>query len=402
MFRLRFISAVASFASLLLLISTIPGCHRGEGDAERRELPVVTVASPLEWSVIDYGEYPVPSMTGNSTVDIRSRVSGYLWNINFESGKEVAKDHLLFVIDQRPYKADLDKAKSQVESCEARWNRAKADLKRANELIEGKAISKEDFDRIVSDEKESFAALEGAKAASQQAQNNMDYTEIRAPVAGRVGRNLIDEGNLVQADNTLLTNLVNADPIYVYFYIPEGKLNQLIKERIESAQAGEPNSKLSDVPVELQMEGETGFPHRGHLNFIDNRIKSTTGLIPLRAEFPNPDLGNGVRMLVAGGHGKIRIPFSDPYKALCLPEAAVMTDQSDKIVYAVNDKDEIVRKKVELGEVYDGLQIVKKGLLPSDRIVINGAIRVRPGMKVKVEAGKIEEPAKPKEIEEKK
>jgi RND family efflux transporter MFP subunit len=387
--------------AILLLVPAISGCHSGESGKQERELPAVTAANPLEWTVVDHEEYPVPTITGNNTVDIRSRVSGYLWKIEFESGKEVEKDQLLFVIDQRPYKADLEKAKSEVDACDARLIRTKADLVRAQELIEGKAISKEDFDRIVSDEREANAASEGAKATMQQAQNNMDYTEIRAPFGGRIGRNLIDVGNLVQADNTLLTNIVCADPIFVYFYIPEATLNKLIKERIDNKDAGGANQKLSDIPVDLQVEGESGYPHQGHLNFIDNRIKSTTGVISVRAEFPNPSRGDGVRNIVAGGHGKIRIPFSDPYKALCVPEDAVSNDQSQKIVYVVDDKDVITRRPVALGEIHDGLQVITKGLAPADRVVINGAILVRPGMKVKVEAGKIPEPPKTEETKPK-
>ena len=385
--------------ALAVILLTIPACQGEKMQPEGRDLPLVTVSYPIVKPIVDYKYYTVREIGPIQSVEIRARVSGYLDKIEFKPGAEVKAGQVLFVIDQRPYKADLDKAKSEVAACEARWTRAEADLERAKQLIGSKAISKEDYDRITSNDAESKAALEGAKATLEQAQNNWDYTVIKAPFAGRISRNLIDVGNLVQAnaaESTLLTDIVDSSWVYAYFDMDEPTLLQLIRERIQDAKKAaaaaknvaegekiEIDNDLSKIPVKMRVGNDTDFAYSGFLDFADNQINKSTGTISIRAKFENPKLAGNMRALVAGGHGEISVPVSDEYQAMLVPADAIQFDQSREVLYVVNDKDVVVSKPVKTGDLHGDLRVIREGIRPTDRIIVEGAIRVRPGVTVK-------------------
>lgn len=405
------------FLALAILFSTIPACQKQEAKPQGGQPPVVTVSYPVIKPIIDYRYYTVRELGAEESVDIRARVSGYLDKIDFTPGAEVKIGDELFVIDQRPFVADLDKAKSDVSMYEARLIRATADVDRAKQLLAGNAIPKEDYDKYISTEAETKASLEGAKAARQQAQNNLDYSVVKAPVNGRVSRNLIGKGNLVRADDTLLTTIVDSSYIYAYFDMEEPVLLQLIRERIEDAKKGKIDAKyleeqdkkkidndLSNVVVKMRVGNDPDFDYTGHLDFVDNQINLTTGTIPVRAKFENPkEIGN-MRSLVVGGHGDIRIPVTDEYQTMLVPVSAIQLDQSLEVLFVVNDKNEVVSKPVKTGEIHDGLRVIREGISPTDRIIVDGFLRVRPGVTVtpknaeelaapqKAEAGKTEKP----------
>lgn len=386
------------FLCVAILLAAVPACQKQAPVTKTAEAPVVTVSLPTIRPVIDYRDYTVRELGAEESVDIRARVSGYLEQINFKPGQEVKIGDVLFVIDQRPFKADLDRAISDVSLYEARLIRATADLRRAKELLDSKSIAQEDYDKYVATEAETKASLEGAKAARDQAQNNLDYTTIKAPVNGRISRELIGKGNLVRADDTLLTTVVDSSFIYAYFDMDEPTLLRLIRERIEDAKKGQVDAKyvaeqdkskinndLSSIVVSMRVGNDADFAYSGHLDFVDNQINLTTGTIPIRAKFENPALAGNMRKLVVGGHGDIRVPISDEYKAMLVPDSAVQFDQSRQVLYTVNDKNVVVTKPVKTGELHGDMRVILEGIQPTDRVIVEGFMRVRTGATVKPE-----------------
>jgi RND family efflux transporter MFP subunit len=389
---------LAVFASIAVLFAAVPACQKQAPVTKTAEAPVVTVSPPTIKAVIDYRDYTVRELGAEESVDIRARVSGYLEQINFKPGQEVKIGDVLFVIDQRPFKADLDRAISDVKLYEARLIRATADLQRAKQLIDSNSIPKEDYDKYVATESETKAALEGAKAAREQAQNNLDFATIKAPVNGRISRELIGKGNLVRADDTLLTTIVDSSYIYAYFDMDEPTLLRLIRERIDDAKKGQVDANyiaeqdksklsgdLSSVVVSMRVGNDTDFAYTGHLDFVDNQINLSTGTIPIRAKFDNPAQAGNMRKLVVGGHGDIRVPISDEYQAMLVPDAAIQFDQSRQVLYTVNDKDVVVTKPVKTGELHGDMRVILEGIQPTDRVIVEGFMRVRTGATVKPE-----------------
>jgi RND family efflux transporter MFP subunit len=401
---------VSYFVATAILLLSLSACKQEKAEPRGAEPPVVTVSYPVIKPVVDYRSYVVRELGGEESVEIRARVSGYLEKTDFKPGAEVKVGDELFVIDQRPFIADLEKAKSEVSLYEARLIRAKADLDRAQQLIDSKSISKEDFDKMVGNKAETEASLEGAKAARQQAQNNLDFTVIKAPVNGRISRDLLSKGNLVRADDTLLTTIVDSSYIYAYFDMDEPTLLQLIRERIEDAKQDEVDAKevekldkskvrnnLSEVPVKMRVGNDANFAFTGHLDFIDNQINLSTGTIPIRAKFENPKQIGDMRLLVVGGHGDVSIPVTDEYKAMLVPAEAIQFDQSREVLYTVNDKNVVVTKPVKTGEAHDGMRVIREGIQPTDRVIVDGFMRVRQGATVTPKT--VEELAAPKKAE---
>jgi RND family efflux transporter MFP subunit len=366
--------SVGAGSALVLTFSlALAGCtERPTG--ESASAPVqVSVSYPVERDVTNYAEYTGRTESVES-VQIRARVSGYLEKINFQEGMIVKEGDVLYEIDPRPYKAVLDQAKGNVDSLDARLKRQDADLKRAEKLVGTAAMSREDFDKIVGDRGETAASLVAQQAAVAQAQLNLDFTKVLAPVSGRVSRLLITRGNLVTADNTVLTTLVSLDPMWVYFDVDERtvlRVRQLIREgKAKSARDGE-------IPVFLGLANEEGFPHRGTINFVDNQINPKTGTLRLRGVFPNKD-----DVLAPGLFARVRVPIGFPHQTLLLSDRALDSDQGQKIVYIVNQDNEVVSRPVRLGALHDGLREITDGLKPRERVIVNGLQQVRPGVTV--------------------
>jgi multidrug efflux system membrane fusion protein len=356
------------------------GCNKSN-QSMAPPAPAVTATQPVQREVIEWDEFP-GRLDAVDAVEVRARVSGYLQSIHFKEGAEVKKGDLLFVIDPRQYQAELDRAEADLRQAETRFELASNDLARAERLLKSKAISEEEADSRNKAKREAEAAIQSAQASVENAKLNVEYTHITAPIDGRISRKMITEGNLVngnQGQSTLLTTIVSLDPIYCYFDAPEPsvlKYQQLAKE----GKGG--NLRDGRVPCEVELANETGFPHKGVLDFVDNRVDPGTGTLRVRGILPNPGPD---RVLQPGYFARVRVPGSAKYLALMIPDQAVGTDQGQKFIYVVNDQDAVEYRTVKLGPLIEGLRVVREGLKPKDWVVINGLMAIRPGAKVKPE-----------------
>jgi RND family efflux transporter MFP subunit len=348
--------------------------------------PAVTVSTPLQKEITEWDEF-TGQFAAVDYVEVRARVSGYLTEIHFQDGQMVKQGDLLFVIDPRPYEATLAVAQAQLGQGLAQMDLAQRQLERSADLKNKGFEAVSSYDQRVSDLKVAAAAVESAKATIRSAQLNVEFTRITAAVSGRISNHLVSIGNLVSggeggAGTTLLTTVVSLDPIYFNFDMSEG--DYLAYQRATEKGLMK-STRDNSVPVALHLNDEKGWPHEGKLNFVDNQVDRNSGTIRVRAQFPNPDY-----FLTAGQFGRIRIPGSEPYQAILVPDAAVVTDQSRKIVMVVRDDGTVEPKVVRTGPTYDNLRIIRSGLAPTDRIVIDGLLRARPGAKVTPQPGKIE------------
>jgi RND family efflux transporter MFP subunit len=338
--------------------------------------PKVTVNQPIIRDVVESDEY-TGRLEAVEAVDIRARVNGYLQSVHVTDGAIVKKGALLFVIDPRPYQAELNRARAQLAQAIARFERTQKDFARAQQLVKSRAISQEEVDTRSADQRQAEEAVRAARAAVEAAQLNVEFTQVKAPISGRISREFVTVGNLINggaADSTLLTLIVSLDPIYCYFDVDERSYLKYSRLWQNSTSAASHQVK---TPVDLGLADETGFPHHGHLDFIDNRLDPNTGTITGRAVIPNPDL-----TLTPGLFARIRLPGSSQYEALLLPDEAIGTDQTQRFAFVVNDQNTVEYRRVELGPIIDGLRVVRNGLQPEEWVMVNGVQRVRAGMKV--------------------
>ena len=347
--------------------------------------PAVTVSAPLKKEIVEWDEF-TGQFAAVDYVEVRARVSGYLTEIHFEDGQMVKQGDLLFVIDPRPYEATLAAARAQLGQGMAQLDLAQKQLERSSELKTKGFEPVANYDQRVSEVKVAAASVESAKAAIRSAELNVEFTQIKAAVSGRISNHLVSVGNLVSggegSSTTLLTTIVSLNPIYFNFDMSES--DYLAYQR--ATQKGLMKStRDNSVAVSLHLTDEKGWPHEGKLNFVDNQVDRLSGTIRVRAAFANPDF-----FFTAGQFGRIRIPGSEPYEAILVPDSAVVTDQSRKIVMTVRDDGTVEPKVVRAGPSYDNLRIIRDGLTASDRIIIDGLMRARPGAKVTPQPGKIE------------
>jgi RND family efflux transporter MFP subunit len=343
------------------------------------------VVQPVAREVIEWDEY-IGRLESPETVEIRARVSGYLAKVHFREGKEVKKGDLLFTIDRRPYQAEYDLAEAQLQRAESQADLAKNDSERAKRLILTKAISEEDFDTKAKTYLAALAAVKSARATMESARLNLEFTEIRAPIDGRISSALITEGNLVSggisgAGASLLTTLVSLDPLYCY-----GSADELaILKYIQLSREGRRESaRDKEIPAEMGLANETGFPHKGHMDFVDNRVDPSTGTLRARGVFTNSD-----HSLSPGFFARLRIPGSGKYPALLIPDRALGSDQSQKFVYVVGGDRKIEVHPVKIGPIIEGLRVVKEGLKGGEQVVVEGLMRVRPGIVVEPKPGEV-------------
>lgn len=379
--RHGFPRALAAAATALLLA----GC--GGGEPQQPPAPEVTVATPLSRPVTDWDEY-TGRLAAPESVEVRARVSGYLAATPFDEGALVRKGDLLFVVDPRPYRAVLDEARGDLTAARARLELAERDVERARQLFAARTIAERDLDTRIAERKSAAAAIAAAEARVQAAELDLEFCEVRAPIAGRVGRRLVTVGNLVTGgaqDASLLTTIVSVDPIHVYVNADQSAY--LRYQRLAQA-GGRPSSRDKPNPVRMALADEQGFPHQGHMDFVDNQVDPATGTIQGRAVFPNPD---GV--LTPGLFARVQIVGEGPYDALLVPDQAVGTDQAQRIVFVVGDDNVVRAQPVVLGRQEGPLRVIRSGLQPGDRVVINGIQRARPGATVKPVPGAIEDPA---------
>jgi RND family efflux transporter MFP subunit len=338
--------------------------------------PAVTVANPVKRVVIDQDEY-VGRFVAVDSVEIRARVSGYLDRVDFTDGQTVKQGDLLFSIDKRPFQTTLDQAKANLAQSRANLAFAEADLARGAQLVRERTITEQTFDQRTQVKRVAEASVQAQEAAVRQASLDLEFTELKAPVAGRIGDRRVSPGNLVTggtAGNTsLLATIVSTDPIRFEFTFDEA--SYLRYERL--AQGREVTSRDGSVIVALKLIDEQDFTHQGRMDFVDNVIDRSSGTIRGRAVFSNPD-----RVFTPGMFGRVRVPGSPSYNALLVSDAAIGTEQTRKYVLVV-DSDNIVRMKyVTLGQAFNNQRVIKSGLQEDDRVIVNGLMRARPNQKV--------------------
>jgi len=331
----------------------------------------VSVAAVLEKQVNDWEEF-TGKLEAVENVAVRPRVSGTIDKIYFKEGNEVKQGDLLFLIDPRPFDAELKRAEADTARADAQVELAKTQLARSEELVKSGFISRQGLDEKIHAEREAMASLRAAQANLTGARLNVEYARVRAPIAGRIGKAEVTEGNLVSGGSggqaTLLTTLVSLDPIHAYFEADEQIFLRYTRMGREGAQR---------TPVLMGLSNEAGFPHEGHMDFVDNQLNPATGTIRARAVFDNKQ-----RMFTPGLFARVRITGGAPYAAALISDRAVGTDQNKKFVLVVGDNNMLAYREIKLGPVVDGLRVVREGLKVGEKIVVKGLQRVRPGMPV--------------------
>ena len=351
--------------------------------------PEVTVAAPLQKEVTDLDEYTA-RLAAVKSVDIHSRVRGYLESIHFKEGAIVNENDLLYVIDPRPYQAVLEQANANHAQAMAGLNLAESDLVRAERLFKSHTISQEVFDSRNYRKREAAAAVDAARAAVRVAQLELEYTHIKAPITGYIGKTQVTEGNLVKGgdmESTLLTTIVSLDPIYIYLTADEQTILRYLR-----MEQGSFRKTLSDKNhrVYVRLADEQVYTREGYIDFIDNRVDTATGTLEVRAVIPNPDL-----LLLPGMFVHVQIPAENAYSTLLIPDSAINVDQTLQYVFIVNQDNVAERRDVTPGHIFHGLRVIRKGLQDSDHVIINGIQRVLPGIKVNPQNGIIEEQPAP-------
>lgn len=357
--------------------------------------PAVTVAKPLVKELVEWKEF-TGQFEAVDAVDVRARVSGYLESIDFVDGQSVKKGDLLFVIEPKPYELALESAKAQLAEASAQLDLANAQLQRTSELRKKDYATVETYDERVAQVNTATASKDASTAALDQAQLNLDYTRVTAPIAGRASRHELSIGNLVIGGTTgtptLLTTIVSLDPIHFFFNVSEAD-GMTYKRLVQKGEIPSVRNERVPVQVQAQLMDETDWPLKGTIDFVDNQYDRSTGTIRVRAAFPNPDY-----FITAGQFGRIQVPMSQLHPVLLVPDAAVVTDQSTKMLFAVTPEGVVTPKPVELGPVIDGnLRIVRSGIDKDTEVIVSGLLRARPGQKVTPEQGTVEGAASPKQ-----
>jgi len=371
-------------AVLIAFASLLTGC----GEAQKQAAPPppkVTVAKPIKRTIVDQDEY-VGRFVPVDVVEVRARVSGYLDQIHFTDGQIVKQGDLLFTIDKRPYQNTLDQARANLETAKSNVVFTQSDLARGQQLVRERTISEQIYEQRAQAFRNAQAAVAASEAMVRQAELDLEYTELRAPITGRIGDRRVTIGNLVTGgaggNTTSLAMIVSVDPIRFEFTFDEASL--LRYQRLASG-SGEA-AGLGGTPVRLKLIDETHFSHEGRMDFVDNVIDRASGTIRGRAQLSNAD-----GLFTPGMFARVQVPASAPYQALMVPDAAIATEQARKFVYVV-DQDNVARQRyVTLGQVVDDLRVIKDGLSDGDRVITNGLMRVRQGQKVTPE----EQPASP-------
>jgi len=377
-------SLILSLAVIPVLLF-LPGCTRRPAPAPLPPL-TVTASKPIERQTTDYADFTGRTDAVFST-DIRPRVTGYLVGMPFKEGARVTKDQVLFEIDDRPYKAALDLAKASEDVAKAALVKAQGEYD-VGLLVQKQskdAISVQELTRRLGARDEAKANVERAKAEVVNAQLNYDWCKVRSPIDGEAGRYLLTLGNLVNADTTQLTTVVSENPIYVYFDVDENTMLDVMRTVVLPSNV-DLLAKKGGVPVLMGLADETGFPHKGYVDFGSNTVNASTGTILIRGVFDNPATRAGKRLLRPGMFVRIRLPLSKPHAALLVSETALQSDQGQKFLLLVNDQGVVEYRRVKTGPLQeDGLRVITEGLKPGERVIISRLQMVRPGIAVKVE-----------------
>ncbi len=371
--------APALLAGLFLLV----GCTR-ESPPAGPGRPVVTVAVPVEQDVTDHVDFSGKTAAVES-VQLRARVGGYLQKVDYKEGNEVKKDQVLFGIDPRPYQAELDQAQARVKAAQANLTQAEAEYRRNLRLRQtGGAVSEEDVEKSLRTRDVAAASLEAARANVVVKQLNLDFTKVLAPIDGRADKADTTLGNLISANlnaATILTNVVRLDPMYAYFDVDERTMLRLVK----MVQEGKLAAREDRAPeVRMGLGIGTDYPRRGTIDFVANQVDPSKGVVTVRGSFPNKD-----EFLRPGLFVRIRVPLGDPHKALLVSDRALGTNQGQKFLYVLDGKNRVEYRPVTVGDLHGSLREVVDGLKPGERVVVNGLLRVRPGVAVEPKPGEM-------------
>ena len=368
------IGTIAAIAAVALALAAC-GQSESKTPPAAPPAPQVTVAKPVTRQIAEHDEY-VGRFLAVDSIEVRARVSGYLDAIHFKDGQIVRKGDLLFTIDRRPFETSLAQAQASLEQVQANLAFTDADLKRAQNLPIGTVVTQQTLDQRTQAKRVAQANVSAQEQAVRQASLDLEFTELRAPVDGRIGDRRVAVGNLVAggtAGTTLLATIESVDPIRFEFTVDEGsylRYTRLAKDKADSTDLG------LTVPVKLKLIDESAFSHTGRLDFVDNAINRTTGTIRLRAVFANPN-----RTFTPGMFARLQMAAAAPTDTLLVPEVAIGAEQARKFVMVVDASNVARPKYVTLGPVVDGLRVVD-GIAPDDNVIVNGLIRARPGAKV--------------------
>jgi RND family efflux transporter MFP subunit len=367
----------------VLLVAAVPHAwyvfRGGNATAAAPQVPVVTVATPLQRQVTEWDDF-IGRFEASRSVEVRPRVSGQIVAVHFRDGQFVRRGQPLFTIDARPYRAELAEAQAGVATSRSALALAQSDLARALRLVEDDAVSKSEIDALRARVTAAQAGLAAAQARVRSRSLDVEFTTVRAPISGRISDRRVDAGNLVAAGDgpaaTLLTTINATDPLYFTF---EGSEGMFLKAKREGLGNG--------APVEIKLQDETAFTRHGKLDFTDNGLDPKSGTIRARAVVANPD-----NFLTPGMFGNMRMASGGSENALLVPDTAVQVDQTRKLLLVVAKDGTVVAKPVDLGPLVDGLRVIRSGLVPTDRVIIEGTQMAIPGSKVKAQAGKIAPP----------
>ena len=365
--------APCALSGLLLLMTA---CAQQQPAAPPPPPPKVTVSQPVSREVVEWEEY-TGRLEAVESVEVRARVNGYLQSIHFKNGTTVKQGDLLFVIDPRPYQAELERARAELGLANARLERTGKDVARAQMLVRARAVSEEEVETRVSEQRQAQESVQAARATVNAVQLNVEFTQVRAPISGRISRNLVSVGNLINGgttQSTVLTTIVSLDPIYCYFEADERSYLKGMRQVRNGDQA---HGRASKQPVYVGLADEANFPHQGSVDFVENRLDQNTGTITVRAVLPNPDL-----FLAPGLFARLRLPAGGKYKALMLPPEALGSDLSQQFVFVVDAQNLVQYRQVTPGPLIDGWRVIRDGLQPEDWVIVNGVQRARAGAQV--------------------
>jgi RND family efflux transporter MFP subunit len=360
-------------AGLVAFMLLLAGCSSADEQGAPPP-PPVTVATPLQQQVVDWDDY-VGRFEAPQSVEVKPRATGFLQTVNFRDGQFVRKGQLLFTIDARPSEAALAQSQAQLARAQATLVNARTELARSRALAAEKAASQEEVEQRLAAVRTAEADIAAARASIRAQQLNVGCTRVVAPISGQISDRRVDAGNSVTADQTILTTIVSTNPLHFTFQGSEALLLKYQRQK-EGSRTG--------TPVRIRLQDETNYVHAGTLDFVDPVIDANAGTVRARAIVPNPD-----GFLKPGMFGHLRLEASDPYSALLVPDSAIVTDAARRVVYVVDDKGTVIARPVELGPLTGNLRVIRSGLGPKERVIINGIQRAQPGQKVDPKAGRI-------------
>jgi RND family efflux transporter MFP subunit len=377
---------VATVLAIATLGGVLVSCQKPSRPAPPP--PNVTVANPLQKEITDWNEY-TGRLTAVESVEVRPRVSGHIASIHFVEGQEVREGALLFVIDKRPFQAEVNRAEARLSQAKAAQSLANANLERAKKLASTQVISKEEADVRVSEAMQADADVEQAIAQLDSANLQLGFTDVRSPITGIAGRHLVTRGNVVQGgsgEGTLLTTIVPHNPIYVYFEADEAAVISAIRRYFAGTQPG--RGDRASRPVEMQLADEKNFPHKGEIDFVDNQLDPASNTLEMRGRFENAD-----RFFTPGMFARVRVPSGGPQQALLVPEEAIVSDLTARFLWVLKSDGTVERRPVELGGRQGDLRVVRSGVAVEDKVVIKGIQTLRPDAKVNPHEGAIADPS---------